>query len=77
MRFPNQSLHIASFLLVGLLSGSFANSSEANSSGSKKKPPTPVYYLPGFKILIKPKPAPEPPKSPTDDLIIVRPFPFW
>lgn len=70
-------VHLVSVVLLGLSSGSLAHSSEAKSGGNKKKPPTPVFYLPGFKMLIKPKPIPEPPKSPTDDLIIVRPVPFW
>ena len=62
-------------LILGLLSGQVSNASEA--SANIKKPPNRVYYLPGFKILIKPKPAPAPEKTPTDDLIIVRPVPLW
>lgn len=77
MRSHTKFIPIASLVLLALLSGGLTSASEASASGSKKKPPTPVYYLPGFKILIKPKPAPEPSKSPTDDLIFVRPVPFW
>jgi hypothetical protein len=62
-------------LIIGLVSGQVINASEA--SANNKKPPNRVYYLPGFKILIKPKPAPEPQRTPTDDLIIVRPVPLW
>jgi hypothetical protein len=75
MRFRENLVAYFGVLIIGLVSGQVINASEA--SASNKKPPNRVYYLPGFKILIKPKPAPEPQRTPTDDLIIVRPVPLW
>lgn len=77
MRFLPIHIWVLSALILAAMSGPISSASDATSSASNKKPPNRVYYLPGFKILIKPKPAPEPPKSPTDDLIIVRPVPLW
>jgi len=75
MRFRENLVAYFGVLIIGLVSGLVINASEA--SANNKKPPNRVYYLPGFKILIKPKPAPEPQRTPTDDLIIVRPVPLW
>ena len=75
MRFRENLVAYFGVLIIGLVSGQVINASEA--SANNKKPPNRVYYLPGFKILIKPKPAPAPEKTPTDDLIIVRPVPLW
>jgi hypothetical protein len=75
MRFRENLVAYSGVLIIGLVSGQVINASEA--SANNKKPPNRVYYLPGFKILIKPKPAPEPQRTPTDDLIIVRPVPLW
>jgi len=75
MRFRENLVAYFGVLIIGLVSGQVINASEA--SANNKKPPNRVYYLPGFKTLIKPKPAPEPQRTPTDDLIIVRPVPLW
>ena len=75
MRFRENLVAYFGVLIIGLVSGQVINASEA--SANNKKPPNRVYYLPGFKILIKPKPAPEPQRTPTDDLIIVRTVPLW
>jgi hypothetical protein len=75
MRFRENLVAYFGVLIIGLVSGQVINASEA--SANNKKPPNRVYCLPGFKILIKPKPAPEPQRTPTDDLIIVRPVPLW
>ncbi|MEY3975798.1 MAG: hypothetical protein RLZZ33_853 [Pseudomonadota bacterium] len=61
--------------IVGLMSIQSSHASDANANN--KKPPSRVYFLPGFKVLITPKPAPAPPKYPVDDVVIVRAVPLW
>jgi hypothetical protein len=77
MHFRASRIAYLGVVIVALLSGSVINASDAGANSNNKKPPNRVYYLPGFKILIKPKPAPEPQRHPVDDVIIVRPVPLW
>lgn len=75
MNFRTSVIACFGVAIVGLMSVQASHASDANANN--KKPPNRVYYLPGFKILITPKPAPEPPKSPVDDVVIVRAVPLW
>lgn len=72
-------------LLTALLVGVVMASGVGVAADAKQKQPPksggatpsgPVIYLPGFRVLVRPRPAPKPEPPIIDPIIVVQP-PFW